>query len=897
MSQPTWIGQTLGGRYEIIELLGQGGMSAVYKANDPNLRRVVAVKLIHSHLSDNPEFIRRFEEEAAAVASLRHPNIIQVYDFNHDGPTFYIVFEFIPGQSLQVHLKRLNEANRLLTYEETAAITTNVADALSYAHNRGLVHRDIKPANVMLNVHGQAILMDFGVVKIVGGNTHTATGAVLGTATYMSPEQIQSEKVDARSDIYSLGVMLFEMVSARPPFQADSTLTMMMMHINDPVPDLWTIRPDVPGDLAEIIYKCLAKDPGERFQKASELVSDLREAEFVPPADRSTIIIPPAGADFAGQSTAEIMVDAPSQAGVTATKTSPDRNKMVILGGIAGVMVLLLCIAAAVTVYATGFLSGDDSELSATETAVVAIAQTEESENAEITATVETPVATPTDALVIEQPSSTATLVEETETSPPTTADPDESETPIVPTPEILPYAGVEINIMTISGQRVNTLKRHGSDFEALTGAKVNVSDVPRSQFYQEILNDEEIGSNTYDGWFVLTQWLYDFVVAGYVEELTGDVATDPAIDWEDIAPIYRDFTATFSDRIFLIPLRGHLILGYYRSDLLEENGLEHPRTWDEYLEIATIFHGQDLNDDGEPDYGSCIPKAFHNIILVIASSMLQSQGTSQGIFFDSETMEPLVDNEAFYKAMEIYDTVRQYEPPEDLPLDDDEIDLFNSGRCALTIFDNDLAIRATNPEKSVVADKLGTMIVPGSTQVIDRGTGLLVDCDERTCPYAIDGINYAPFISNLGWSGGINAGSDDFKKAAVYDFLSFMSQPAQSIEDVTSYSSGLAPYRMSHITDQEPWIDAGLSQQAAASFLAATQDSLNHPNVVLDMLIPQNREYKSTIYNLAFIGYQSGEISQDETVRQIYNGWEQLTNDLGREEQLAAYLTSLGLE
>ncbi len=304
MSQQSWIGKRIGDRFTITELLGQGGMSAVYKANDPNLRRVVAIKLIHPHLSSDPEFVRRFEEEAAAVASLRHPNIIQVFDFNHDGDTFYIVFEFIPGESLQAHLKRVNEAGRLIAYEQTIKIAASVADALDYAHQKGIIHRDVKAANVMLNVQGEAILMDFGLVKIAGGDSHTATGAVMGTARYMSPEQIKGHQVDGRSDIYSLGVMLYEMVAGRPPFQADSALTLLMMHVNDPVPDVRQIRPNVSPDLMAIINKALAKDRAGRFQSAGEMAAALRA---VRPGTNATGM---AAAAVVGASQAQTMPDA-----------------------------------------------------------------------------------------------------------------------------------------------------------------------------------------------------------------------------------------------------------------------------------------------------------------------------------------------------------------------------------------------------------------------------------------------------------------------------------------------------------------------------------------------------------------------------------------------------------
>jgi serine/threonine protein kinase len=277
MARADWIGETLSGRYEIIELLGQGGMSAVYKANDPNLRRVVALKLIHPHLSSDPEFVRRFEEEATVVAQLRHPNVIQVFDFTHDDETYYIVFEFVPGETLQDRLKRLHESGRQMSIDDTVNIITQSADALEYAHNKGLVHRDIKPANIMVNIQNNPIVMDFGIAKIVGGTQHTATGAVLGTARYMSPEQIQGQKIDPRTDIYSLGVTLFETLGGRPPFNADSAMTVMMMHMTDPVPDLRNLRADVPPGLAAVVNKAMAKDPDQRFQTAAEFAAALND--------------------------------------------------------------------------------------------------------------------------------------------------------------------------------------------------------------------------------------------------------------------------------------------------------------------------------------------------------------------------------------------------------------------------------------------------------------------------------------------------------------------------------------------------------------------------------------------------------------------------------------------
>lgn len=276
MDQPTWIGRSLNGRYTINALLGKGGMSSVYKALDPNLKRTVAIKLIHPHLSTDENFIHRFKKEAAAVAAFRHPNIIQVYDFNVDGDVYYMVLEFIPGETLQDRLKELKKEGRQMPIQQAISIITNMCDALGYAHKGGMIHRDIKPANIMLNVYGQAILMDFGIVKILDDTSHTATDAVVGTARYMSPEVIRSETPDERSDIYSLGVTFFEILSGEPPFNANSAMSLLMKHLNDPVPDLRKIREDTPPELVRIVKKMLEKNRDDRYRNTDELAADLK---------------------------------------------------------------------------------------------------------------------------------------------------------------------------------------------------------------------------------------------------------------------------------------------------------------------------------------------------------------------------------------------------------------------------------------------------------------------------------------------------------------------------------------------------------------------------------------------------------------------------------------------
>lgn len=276
-SRDEWIGMTLGGRYRIEEQLGKGGMSAVYRAFDPNLKRVVAVKLIHAHLSQNPEFLGRFETEAAAVAKLRHPNIVQVYDFNHDDGLFYMVLEFIEGETLFDRLQGLKNENRQLETRDAVRYAVNVSEAVDYAHQKAMYHRDIKPANVMITPQDQAVLMDFGIAKIVGEQAHTAAGNVIGTVKYMAPEQILGQQADHRVDIYSTGVMLFEMLAGHAPFEADSAVTMMKMHLHDPAPDLQELGTNVPAGLAAVVARALEKDPAKRYQTAGELANALKK--------------------------------------------------------------------------------------------------------------------------------------------------------------------------------------------------------------------------------------------------------------------------------------------------------------------------------------------------------------------------------------------------------------------------------------------------------------------------------------------------------------------------------------------------------------------------------------------------------------------------------------------
>ncbi len=348
MEGQNWLGRSLNGRYKIEALLGQGGMSAVYKAYDPNLSRAVAVKLIHPHLSSNEDFVWRFKKEAAAVAAFHHPNIVQVFDFNTDADLHYMVLEYIAGQSVQETLKELRKKNARMSIAQALKAALEICDALAYAHRHGTIHRDIKPANIMLDPQGRAVLMDFGIVKIVGSTTHTAAGAVVGTARYMSPEVIRGEPLDERSDLYSLGVTLFEMVSGEPPFDARTAIALLERHIREPVPDIRDSRPEAPAGLSRIIYKAMEKERETRYRSAVEMAVDLRELldglEPAPVSEpdfspRAKSAPPPAPIPVSPGSSTEQWTDSAQQGlsflgGMTAAEQPPPAEKTLIASGI-----------------------------------------------------------------------------------------------------------------------------------------------------------------------------------------------------------------------------------------------------------------------------------------------------------------------------------------------------------------------------------------------------------------------------------------------------------------------------------------------------------------------------------------------------------------------------------
>nr|WP_255404635.1 Stk1 family PASTA domain-containing Ser/Thr kinase [Thermoactinomyces sp. DSM 45892] len=267
-------GKRLSGRYEILNRIGGGGMAVVYKAKDMSLHRNVAVKVLSESLSNDSEFIRRFSREAQAAASLSHPNIVNVYDVGQDDYTQFIVMELIEGPTLKQHIQEQGP----LSVEEAAEIAIQICDGLSNAHDNGIVHRDIKPHNILLGGNGRAKVTDFGIARAASSSTITQTGSVMGSVHYFSPEQARGGVITEKSDIYSLGVVFYEMLTGKLPFDGDSAIGIALQHLQEPVPDPKELNPDIPDNIVKILLRSMEKDPEMRYTSVRAMMQDIRYA-------------------------------------------------------------------------------------------------------------------------------------------------------------------------------------------------------------------------------------------------------------------------------------------------------------------------------------------------------------------------------------------------------------------------------------------------------------------------------------------------------------------------------------------------------------------------------------------------------------------------------------------
>ena len=268
-----YIGKRLDGRYEIHELLGVGGMAYVYKAYDNIEKRWVAIKILKEELAGNSDFLRRFRNESKAIAVLSHPNIVKVYDVSFGDRIQYIVMEYIDGITLKQYIEQQGE----IKWREALYFTVQILRALQHAHEKGIIHRDIKPQNIMLLADGSIKMMDFGIARFSRAQSQTVSDKAIGSVHYISPEQAKGERTDARTDIYSVGVMLYEMLSGRLPFDGDGAVSIAIMQISEKPKPLAEIAPQTPAGLRQITEKAMEKDPDKRYQSAQEMLAAIEE--------------------------------------------------------------------------------------------------------------------------------------------------------------------------------------------------------------------------------------------------------------------------------------------------------------------------------------------------------------------------------------------------------------------------------------------------------------------------------------------------------------------------------------------------------------------------------------------------------------------------------------------
>ncbi|SHN48729.1 serine/threonine protein kinase [Butyrivibrio hungatei DSM 14810] len=280
------IGMVIGDRYEVLEKIGTGGMSDVYKAKDHKLNRLVAVKVLKQEFSENENFVSKFRVEAQSTAGLMHPNIVNVYDVGDEDGVNYIVMELVDG----ITLKKYIEKKVRLSVKEAVSIAIQVAMGLEAAHNNNIIHRDIKPQNIMISKDGKVKVTDFGIAKAATSNTITSN--VMGSVHYTSPEQARGGYSDAKSDIYSLGITLFEMLTGRVPFNGDTTVAIAIKHIQEELPTPSDYNEDIPISVEKIVLKCCQKSPDRRYQSAAELITDLKKSLITPDKDFVSLVDP-----------------------------------------------------------------------------------------------------------------------------------------------------------------------------------------------------------------------------------------------------------------------------------------------------------------------------------------------------------------------------------------------------------------------------------------------------------------------------------------------------------------------------------------------------------------------------------------------------------------------------
>ena len=282
------IGKRISGRYKILEMIGGGGMANVYLAHDMILDRDVAVKVLRLDFANSEEFIRRFHREAQSATSLAHPNIVSIYDVGEEESIYYIVMEHVNGQTLKQYIQK----NSPVPIEEALLIMEQITSAISHAHQNHIIHRDIKPQNILLDQRGNVKITDFGIAMALSATSITQTNSVLGSVHYLSPEQARGGVANHKSDIYSLGIVMFELLTGRLPFSGESAVSIALKHLQSETPSLRRWNPNIPQSVENIVLKATAKDPFHRYESVEAMEADIRTSLDPSRADEPKFMIP-----------------------------------------------------------------------------------------------------------------------------------------------------------------------------------------------------------------------------------------------------------------------------------------------------------------------------------------------------------------------------------------------------------------------------------------------------------------------------------------------------------------------------------------------------------------------------------------------------------------------------
>ena len=461
-------------------------------------------------------------------------------------------------------------------------------------------------------------------------------------------------------------------------------------------------------------------------------------------------------------------------------------------------------------------------------------------------------------------------------------------------------FSGITVRVLSRPGPVISgAIDMRGKKFKEITGLNVVVEELPYAELFNKVMTDWSQGTNSIDAAVTSSAWVPELVDMGLVANLENFVQKDTNIKLDDITTYFREFNQKVNGDTYTLTLDGDFHMFYYRTDILNRFSQEPPRSWDEWFKVAEAINGKDMNGDGVPDYASCQFKKRsaqnYFVIMSVAAPFLQTMSTSQGIFLDTETGDPVINNPGMAEALRIYKKMGDYGPPDELNLDIGDIrSLYLAGRCAMLIEWGDTSPLAL--ESDTVRNLWGASQMPGSKKVWNRKTNKLEECNPMLCPYAQDGINHTPFGAFGGWSAYINKGADPKVIEAAYQFFSYMNAPEQSNYDVTQGWTGFNPYRTSQFENIDNWLGAGFTRASASAYLNGLKESLNNPNFASDLRIPGAAQYTSVILDRELARYLAGEISADRMMKNVENGWNEVTDDFGRERQIKLYRATLGL-